>query len=393
MKKFLNSLLNIKILSVVFAIALWYYVIGIQGPIVQKAFTQVTVIPINVANDTFVVNNIGNVSITAEGPSKIILGLKDTDFSAIVDLTGKKYGDYYLPVEVHSPLSEITVKSIAPTTVKVTLEQVSTLTIPVTADMINIPSNFLPQVPLISPASISVVGPQSVLSNIAKVYVTIDLSTITDKTTLTLPISVATKDGSIPSNIYLNPSSCVVIVDKASSSTNVTVPIMPSITGVPFSGFGLKGITVDPISITLSGDYSKISSITSVSTVPIDISKYTKPTSVQTNLVIPDGAKSTTTKCTVKVDVEPLKTAQIKVPITIVHDDTKSASSTTDSVEITVTGFADVINSINPQLITASVDATHLDIGNYTLPINISNVPQGVTVNFVNPVSCEVKIS
>ncbi|MGB9695078.1 MAG: CdaR family protein [Caldisericaceae bacterium] len=393
MKKFLNFLLNIKFLSVIFAIALWYYVIGIQGPIIQKTFSQVNVIPINVSSDSFVVNNIGSVSVTAEGPSKIILGLKDSDFSAIVDLTGKKHGEYFLPVEVHSPLSNITVKDTAPSTVKVTLEQVSSIVLPVSADMINQPKDFLPQIPVISPSSVNVVGPQSTLSNIARIYVTVDLSSITGRTTLNLPISIAMKDGSIPTNIYLNPSTCVVIVDKSTANGSVTVPIIPVITGTPFSGFGLKGVSVAPLSITLNGDYSTLSSIASINTVPIDISKYTKPTSLQIDVAIPAGVKSATTNCTVKIDIEPLKTAQIKIPLTILHDDAKYASSTTDSVEVTVTGFADVVNSINPQLVSATVDATHLDVGSYTLPINVTNVPQGVTVNFVIPASCEVKIS
>jgi YbbR domain-containing protein len=393
MKKFFNALLNIKVLSVIFAIALWYYVIGIQGPSIDKTFTTVPVIPINVASDSFVVNSINTVSVTAEGPSKIILGLKDTDFSAIVDLTGKKFGDYYLPVEVHSPLSNISVKSTTPDNVKVTIEKVATLTLPVTCELMNVPNNFLPAVPVVSPATVNIVGPESSLSNIAKVYVTVDLSTITDKTTLNLPVKIETKDGSEPSNLYVNPSSCIVAISKAILNANITVPIIPTVAGVPLSGFGLKSVLVNPLTITISGDYSKISALQSISTAPIDISRFTQPTSIDVNIVIPDGTKSTISKCTVKIDIEPLKTVQIKVPLTILHDDTKSATSTTDSVELTITGIADIVNSINPQVITASVNATHLDIGTYTLPIAINNMPAGITVNFINPVSCEVIIS
>ncbi len=393
MKKFFTRLLNIKAISVVFAIALWYYVIGIQGPIIQGTFSNVPVLPINVPSGSFVVNNIGTVSITAEGPSKIILGLKDTDFSSIVDLTGKTFGDFYLPVEVHSPLTNITSKGISPPEIKVSVEKLTTLTLPISVVFENIPKDFLPSMPVVSPVSANVVGPESMLSQVDKVYVSVDLTSITDVATFNLPVKIAMKEGTEPNNIYVNPSNCVVVVSKASISTSITVPIIPSITGNPLSGFGVKSLSIDPRTITLSGDYSKISNVQGVSIEPIDISNLSKTTTFNANIVIPEGAKSTINKCSVKIEVEPLKTVRIQIPIVILHDDTKLATSATDSVEITISGFADSINGIQAQSISATVDATNLDSGTYTLPITITNLPQNLILHFMNPTSCEVRIS
>ena len=393
MKKFFKGLLDIKVLSVIFAIALWYYVVGIQGPTIVRNYTKVPVVPINVPNESFVVNNLGYVTITAEGPSKIILGIKDTDFTALVNMAGKDAGDYYLVVETRSPLSNVAIKSVSPDKVKVQLETLSSLSLPISVVFQNVPQEFLPDNPIVSPSSATVLGPESALRNVDKVYVTVDFKLIGGEDTYTLPIQIAMKEGSTNEHVYINPASCAVVIRKLTSGVNLTLPITANIQGTPYSGFGLKSVTVSPNTILVKGSYDVLSKINSIQTLPIDISSLTKPTDFNINLVLPDGVSSDAQKsCTVKVDIQPVTSQTFKIPITVLHSQDKTISANVDSVEVSLTGFKDILSSLDISSVKAEVDVTNFASGTYNLPVHISNLPQGIFANIIIPSSVEVKI-
>ena len=393
MKKFFKGLLDIKVLSVIFAIALWYYVVGIQGPTIVRNYTKVPVVPINVPNESFVVNNLGYVTITAEGPSKIILGIKDTDFTALVNMAGKDAGDYYLVVETRSPLSNVAIKSVSPDKVKVQLETLSSLSLPISVVFQNVPQEFLPDNPIVSPSSATVLGPESALRNVDKVYVTVDFKSIGGEDTYTLPIQIAMKEGSTNEHVYINPASCAVVIRKLTSGVNLTLPITANIQGTPYSGFGLKSVTVSPNTILVKGSYDVLSKINSIQTLPIDISNLTKPTDFNINLVLLDGVSSDAQKsCTVKVDIQPVTSQTFKIPITVLHSQDKTISANVDSVEVSLTGFKDILSSLDISSVKAEVDVTNFASGTYDLPVHISNLPQGIFANIIIPSSVEVKI-
>jgi YbbR domain-containing protein len=393
MKKFFKGLLDIKVLSVIFAIALWYYVVGIQGPTIVRNYTKVPVVPINVPNESFVVNNLGYVAITAEGPSKVILGIKDTDFTALVNMAGKDAGDYYLVVETRSPLSNVAIKSVSPDKVKVQLETLSSLSLPISVVFQNVPQEFLPDNPIVSPSSATVLGPESALRNVDKVYVTVDFKSIGGEDTYTLPIQIAMKEGSTNEHVYINPASCAVVIRKLTSGVNLTLPITANIQGTPYSGFGLKSVTVSPNTILVKGSYDVLSKINSIQTLPIDISNLTKPTDFNINLVLPDGVSSDAQKsCTVKVDIQPVTSQTFKIPITVLHSQDKTISANVNSVEVSLTGFKDILSSLDISSVKAEVDVTNFASGTYDLPVHISNLPQGIFANIIIPSWVEVKI-
>jgi YbbR domain-containing protein len=393
MKKFFKGLLDIKVLSVIFAIALWYYVVGIQGPTIVRNYTKVPVVPINVPNESFVVNNLGYVAITAEGPSKVILGIKDIDFTALVDMAGKEAGDYYLVVETRSPLSNVAIKSISPDKVKVQLETLSSISLPISVVFQNVPQEFLPDNPIVSPSSATVLGPESALRNVDKVYVTVDFKSIGGEDTYTLPIQIAMKEGSTNEHVYINPASCAVVIRKLTSGVNLTLPITANIQGTSYSGFGLKSVTVSPNTILVKGSYDVLSKIYSIQTLPIDISNLTKPTDFNINIVLPDGVSSDAQKnCTIKVDIQPVTNQTFKIPITVLHSQDKTISANVDSVEVSLTGFKDILSSLDISSVKAEVDVTNFASGTYDLPVHISNLPQGIFANIIIPSSVEVKI-
>jgi len=386
----LKSIFNIKVLSVIFAIGLWYYVSVTQGPLISKTFSSVPVVPINVSQESYVTNDLPMISVVAEGPNNLIIGLRDSDFVATVDLSNKREGEFTVPVEVRAPSSTIKIKSYSPESIKISLDTITTRKFPVVSEFVNAPSTqsqFFPSVPVISPSSITASGPSAELSKIKRIYIEIDLSKVSVSTTLTLPVTYETVDDSTLKNVYFNPSTVVVSVNFSNETSILTVPIVPTIVNIPPEGFAIRSITVNPTVITLSAPLDVLKGITTVSTESIDVSKMTKKTEVTVKLTKINGVSMPFESCKVTIDVEPLVQKTLTVPVEVVVTQGKQYTVSQSTVNVSILGFKDVIDSINVDGIKATVDASSLDVGSFTLPINISGLPQNIILQSVIPSS------
>ncbi|MGB9855395.1 MAG: CdaR family protein [Caldisericum sp.] len=392
--KFLSKIFNIKVIAVIFAIGLWYYVSVTQGPVISKTFKNVPVVPINVPSESYISNALQTVSVVAEGPSKVILGLKDSDFVATVNLLNKKEGEFLVDVEVTPPSSAIRIKSFTPDKIKVVLESISSKKFPVVSEFINATqtTQFFPSLPIVSPSSVVAFGPGSELSKIKRVYISIDVSKITGNTTVVLPVQVETIDGSNLQNVYLNPSSVVAEVKVSEENTIVTVPIVPTIQNSPPQGFGIKSISIQPSVITISGPISLVTNIKSVTTDPIDVSLLTSKTDFTVKLSKIDNVTFPVNTCKVTVDVSPIVSKTFTVQVKVVAPQGRQYSVSQESINVIIAGFKEVIDTITSDMIKCTVDATTLDIGTYTLPIIVSGLPQNVILQTITPTSVEVKI-
>jgi len=392
--KFLQKIFNIKVLAVIFGIVLWYYVSITQGPVITKTFKNVPVVPINIPQESYVINDIDTISVVAEGPSKIILGLRDTDFIATVDLSDKKEGDFSLQVEVRAPSNTIKIKSYTPEKVRVIVETITSKKFPIVSEFVNNPLNsqFYPSVPIISPQEVTVSGPTSEIEKIKRVYVSIDLSKITTNTTLTLPVSVETIDGSTLKNVYLNPSNVLVTVNMSQDIALVTVPIVPVISNTPPSGFAIRSISINPSVITISGPIGVISSIKSIETQPIDVSSLVKKTDLTVKLSKIDKVNFPFDSCTVTINIEPLTTKTLSIPVDVIVMQGHLYSLSQNYVNVMISGFKDVVDNITTDSFKAQIDASTLDVGTYTLPVNLVNAPKNVIIRSITPSSLEVKI-
>jgi len=96
--------------------------------------------------------------------------------------------------------------------------------------------------------------------------------------------------------------------------------------------------------------------------------------------------------CKVTIDVEPLVQKTLTVPVEVVVTQGKQYTVSQSTVNVSILGFKDVIDSINVDGIKATVDASSLDVGSFTLPINISGLPQNIILQSVIPSFLEVKI-
>ncbi len=396
MRKFFARVFNLLVISFILAVALWYYAVGVQGPIITRSF-KVQVTPINLANGVYITNEIGDVTVKAEGSSKVILGINASDFTALVNLAGKEEGEYLVPVEVRPPSSSIKIKSVSPAKVKVSLEKISTMKLPIIVKFTGKPDpNFVPANPILTPTEVTLTGPMSRLRNIKSVYVEVNLTGVSKPSTFVLPVMLSVKDDASVDSVQVNPSSCVVKLPGKNPIITKTVPVVPDISGVPFEGFAVKSVTVDPSVVTLQGSFSDLNGVSSVSTVPIDINGITESKKYTVKFTLPDDVEASNrkTECTVSVSVVPLKKEALEVPLTVNYDSVKyDVSVSVQTVSVILYGFPDELKSITGSTVSALVDVSNFTEGEYDVPVTVRGLPKGSVIATIVPRTVHLKIT
>ena len=396
MRKFFAKVFNLGVISFILAASLWYYAVGVQGPIITRSF-KVQVTPINLANGVYITNEIKDVTVKAEGSSKVILGINASDFTALVNLAGKEEGEYLVPVEVRPPSSSIKVKAVSPGKVKVSLEKISTIKLPIIVKFTGMPDqNFVPANPILTPTEVTLTGPMSRLRNIKSVYVEVNLTGVSKASTFVLPVMLSVKNNASVESVQVNPSSCVVKLPGKNPTITKVVPVIPDISGVPFEGFAVKSVSVEPSVVTLQGSFSDLSNINSVSIKPIDINGITESKKYTAKFILPSNVKvsSGESECTVNVNIVPLKKEVLKIPLTVNYDNVKyDISVSTQSVSVILYGFPDELKNISKQAVSAIVDVSNFTKGEYDVPIIVRGLPQGSVIATVVPRTVHIKIT
>ncbi len=393
MKKFFLKIFNIKVISVILAILIWYYVAGVQGPTVVRTF-RVPVVAINIEPGVVIKSKTDYVNVTAGGPSRLILGLNEQDFTALIDLSGKTLGEYYIDVDAKSPLTEVTIEKVSPEKARISLEKLTTIVMPIAVKFSGeAEEGFLPGTPIISPDKASITGPESVLANIKEVFIQIDLTGIKEETNLTLPVKIFGKDGESIVDMQVSPISCMVKVSQSNVTVAKIVPIVPNFNGTVFKGFGIKSISVEPAVVSISGDFLSLSGVSFITTDILNIGDITKFTEFEPLLIVPEGVNIIGAEnCKVKIEVEPIIEKKFTITVIVKTDDDLVGTAHPEKIEVIVSGFKEDIDAIEVLTIVAVVDATGITYGTYQLPVVVEGIPEAVVISIVQPESVSVTI-
>jgi YbbR domain-containing protein len=393
MKKFFMKIFNVKVISIILAILIWYYVAGVQGPTVVRTF-KVPVVAINMEPGVVIKSKTDYVNLTAGGPSRLILGLKEQDFTALIDLSGKTFGEYYVDVDAKSPLTGVTIEKVAPEKARVSLEKLTTIVMPIGVKFSGeAEEGFLPGTPIVTPDKASITGPESVLASIKEVFIQIDLTGIKEETNLTLPVKIFGKDGEKIADVQVSPISCMVKVSQSSVTVAKIVPVVPNFNGAVFKGFGIKSISVEPAVISISGNFAFLSEVSYITTDVLNIGDITKSTEFEPLFIVPEGVNIVgVDRCKIKIEVEPIIREKFTITVIVKTDDDLAAKVHPEKIDVIVSGFKEDVDAIDVLDIVAVVDATGITDGTYELPVAIEGISETVVVSIVQPESVSVTI-
>ncbi|MFZ5944428.1 MAG: YbbR-like domain-containing protein [Bacillota bacterium] len=384
-----------KIIAILLAVLLWFYVSADQNPPVEKNL-NLTVSHENLRDDLTLTSKAPSVNIKISGDQKVVSGLGLKDFQAVLDLSQVKMGEQSVPVKISNPLG-IEIKEIYPKEVVVNIDKISEKQVPVKVALLGQTahgySSFKASV---KPSQVVIRGPGKILESLTEARADVNLNSAQSNLVLNLPIKVQDRWGNWygSDTLKIIPNTVEVFIPIIQDTPNKTVPVKPVFEGKPADGFQIARILVEPETVKILGPFNKLDTIDRVQTLPISLAGAKENIIQEIDLSVPSGVTllyGTKVKVMVQVEEGSVKKSfdiQIKV-----HNgkSTQRIVLAADKAKIMVEGKNEVVSKLTEKDIQAFVDVAGLEIGTHELEIH-ADAPSDVQVLQVEPIKLKVEI-
>ena len=389
-------LFNSKIISVLLAVLLWVYVVGIRGPDTTKS-VEAQLIAINVPQGYVLAGALPTVTVTLRGPMNTLWNVTSGYVTPTVDLRGRVEGSFIASVQAQAAgLTGVTVETVAPKEVNVQLERLESVTIPVHAEVSGaLPSGLVLGTLRVEPDSIEVSGPGSLVSQVKEAALVVALDKLGTATggNLTVAGDVVAYDasGNIIVGVLLSPRSAVAILPILDAATLKTVPIIPSITGYPMSGYAVAAASCTPAIVMVTGTAVALNQIQTLSTNTVDVSGDSGVLAKQVDLILPPGVSLVTGNKTVSCRVVIEQVVVLAIPD--VPIEVRGAGSGwkvvlgTTSASVLISGTSSAITALRTSQIKAYVDVSRPSLADGSYAVSVDGLIQGVVSATITPAS------
>ena len=391
--------IDIKLLSLFLAIILWLYIAGGENPIVEN-FIDISLTQNNLSEDLVIKEFPVNVSIGIKGPKNIINNISSHHINGIVDFSEiSKEGLYKLKVEVAVPKgTQIT--RIIPSEIKVEVEKVLTKEVEVGYSLIGIPEKgfSLADEPQFNPSKVKIISAQSVLEGVKQTICAIDISGIKEDLNRKIKVKAVDINGNEVRGVKIEPDIVEVSISLARGYPEKQLPVKPRIIGKPAPGYYISEILSNPDEIKIFGNYSKISNLEFLETIPIDVNGITKTLSVKVPPALEEGlniGEGETMLIEVTIQVKEAIIQKILKDISVVPQDLSpfvSCEIQPEVVNITVEGKNILIDKLKAEDITAFVKFTDNFKVEQKVKVQV-DLPEGISLIEIEPEEVTVLIN
>lgn len=274
--------MSLRILSLLLALLLWFYVSNEQNPVNEQIMS--IKLQQRGLGDGLAVSGIpSNVSIRVQGTRSQIANLTPADFEAVIDMSKFTEGEHHIPVMVNSPPG-IQVAQIIPTRIYVALDSLVEQKVNVIATIKGTPAKgYYAFDPVVVPGVVTIAGPRSKINAINQISVVVDVEAAVGNVEQTVPVGVA------QSGVNIYPHSVSVTVPVTPLATK-TVAVRPKVTGEPAEGYEISAVNVSPSSVQVSAPSGVLTGISYVDIDRIDIRNTDRDFTVKASIVPPAGA-------------------------------------------------------------------------------------------------------
>ncbi len=260
-----------KLMAIIIAVALWFFVLGAENPQDTRTLT-LRVVCVNTPSGTVAISvTPREVEVRVRGRTMLF---ERSDFERMrlrADLTGAKVGEQTVPMTVSGLPLGLQVLPGHPTSARVRLDKLIERKRPVQCIKVGEPSSeFVVESATATPEEIKVIGATSVVARVARVVVVVDMSGLNSSHESEAEVEARDLRDVVVSGLRFEPERVKVKV-TVRSVNNKTVPVRPII-GNPPVGYQVTSVRVNPPVVTITGEGDALARVSSVSTSRIDIS-------------------------------------------------------------------------------------------------------------------------
>lgn len=402
----------LKIISLVFAILLWSYVVNETNPVRTRTFSD---LPVSI-NGMTQLNQAGLVPLQdllkQQLTVRVTVNVSHRDykqttadtFSVSLDLSQiTTAGTHSVPIRVTPSNTDVSVLSISPASIDLEIDTLDSSVVPLQLNVINtLPDDLIREDASLSPDTLTLEGPAQYLSRIARAVVDVDLSKMTDGYTANVPYHFVDSAGNVVTPVNVTASAQSVLVDMAvKTKKTIIVDYTDAFINQDKLAVGveLKNILYTANEITVYGTKDALADLETIKVQPVDLTGVNASmTDIVLTPVFPEGVALVNASTQLKASViiaeqETSKNFSVQVKYSGLSSDLKATLSSV-SATVTLYGPISKLADIKASDIQIIFNLAGKQTGSYDLTLTpvISGDNAGITAS-TQPASITVTIS
>ena len=394
--------LSTLILSFALAVVVWISAVTAANPNIERV-RSVSLDVVGLDPDKLVTSNIPEqVRVTLRAPTSVMDSITSTDQAvrAWVDVSGLEAGTHEIEIvaNVEANYQPADVTQVSPQIITVTLEPLLSRTMPVQLEVDGEPAvGYQKGQPTYEPASVTISGAESLVSNVEEVQASLDISGATETFDTDLPVVALDSQGEPVNGLTLTPGEIQINqpIFLQGGYRNVIVRVITA--GQPASGYKLTNITVSPLNVVVfSSNPQLVNDLPGyVETVPVELEGVEDDFDTFVALNVPEGVSVVGDQAVlVRVSIAAIEGSLTLtlpvVPIGLLP--TLAAEISPATVDVILAGPVPVLSGLQSTDIRVVIDLTGLELGTYQVEPVVDVLPDRVSVEAILPSTVEVTI-
>lgn len=403
---FLNTSALRFLLALILAFTLWVFVSYTQNPDLSTAYDNVPVDIEGLAPGLMVVDQEGlprtqrpevDITVLTDAETLRERDVRLSDLRPFVDLTGRGPGEHNVPVNVVTTRPLRLRTAVEPNYLVIRLDQEITRTVALTVETTGVvPFGFEARAPQATSrgqplTAVTVRGPQGRVTRVTAVRARVDIDRLTANYNSPRTLEAIDANNQPVAGVTVEPATADILVPIIPSVGLKRVPVVPSITGFPASGYVVAGVEVSPLLVTLTGSSGPLDDAENVPTAEVDVTGATQTFTRSVSLIAPRGTQlrfGEPTEAIVTVRVALVnRPFQVTVPAAVQAtgmNDGLLVSISPNIVSITVAGASAQLEALSGAQLLGIVNVRGLGPGTYELEPTFT-LPEGVTLTAPAP--------
>jgi YbbR domain-containing protein len=392
------------LLALVLGLSVWVSAVTEADPNEEQAYPHP--IPLQVIGQDpslMVTSNLpSTVEVSLRAPRSVweSLTAREDSVKASLDLTGLSAGEHTVTVQITVDILPYQIVLANPTTVTVDLESLDTQTFPLVLSLTGQPAaGYQAGDASMDLTEVTVSGPASLVKQVARTRVVVNLDGIRESIDESLQIQVVDDQNKPLKGLTLNPEAVRVDIPISLQGGFRDVAVKVIVEGQQAAGYRIENISVFPPVVTVfAEDPELVNALPGViETQPLDLQDRHEDVSTRLSLDLPDNITIIGSKTVqVQVSISPIQTSLTlsNQPINVIGlSEGLSAQVFPPSVDVIISGPVPVLDALTSKDITISVDCKGLEAGVYQLEPKVSPLVDNVLVESILPSTVEVVIA
>ncbi len=387
-----------KLLALFLALCLWAGLISQDATLTrERTFTDV---PLSVSGADSLRRNSGlivlsgleseslNVRMRVEVPQKEYMNVTYSYYNPRIDLTRiTEPGEQTLKISTTTTNTYGSVVDISPATVTLVVDEyVTNYRVPVSVNVTGeYPDGFYGGTFSRDPSVVAVSGPRTIVDQIARVYVDFDASMLSARAgelRTALPMRFVDREGNDVQSDLIEVSSAGVLLRTITLEQTLypmrDIPLSAAnlVSGEPAHGYRVGNVSISPAALRAAGEEDALSTVEQLFIdSAVDVSGATESFTQNVRVRKPSELEYMSSETvTVSVEIEPVVISRTFDSVKLFARGTGSglnAGLDCKTLSAVLTGPQLLLESLRAANVTAYVDVTDLEEGEYELPVEI----------------------